>query len=699
MSRRYRAFISYSHEDEAWAAWLHRALESYRIPKHLVGRPGRHGPVPRRLHPVFRDREDLASAAHLSEPIRRALEDSDALIVVCSPAAAASQWVNEEIRQFRSLGREGDIHCLIVDGDPQSEDVSQQCFPPALLEATEEPLAADARPWADGRQLARLKLLAGILGLRLDELRRRDLQRRHRVWALSTGGALLVALVTSVLAVLAVQARNAEEKRRAHAEELVGYMLGDLRQKLDEVGRLDILDSVGSEARAYLETLDPREITDESLEQTAKAWRQLGEVSFGRGDLPGAMDAFQRSLVIQQELQRRHPDATAVLFELGNAEFWVGYVHYEQGDYDAADESFQRYMAITRRLVELEPGEPDWLMEMAYAHANLAILERRRIGADQAQILQHSSAAVDYNQQALERDPGNAGFAASLHQSYADLADALLDSCRLGEAFQARMRAVDIISELASAQPGNAALQLDWAYALAGFANLQRRTGLVDEAMASSRQAARMIDALAAADPSNANLQWQSLWKAFELNRLVVHRGSQEDAWATITRLSLDMGELASGVGSGQLHVASGYGVVLTDQAEMAYARGDRALGDALRDRALRQFADVLEQSPEDYDTRWRLTRALVTLRPEGSAMAEPPPGTEAHVLDFADPGLTVTGCNDADLAARLAFARNDLEAARQHVDFLMRQGYWDPDFQAFCRDAGLCVSTGSTRG
>ena len=34
---RYRAFISYSHSDEQWAKWLHKSLETYSVPKHLVG--------------------------------------------------------------------------------------------------------------------------------------------------------------------------------------------------------------------------------------------------------------------------------------------------------------------------------------------------------------------------------------------------------------------------------------------------------------------------------------------------------------------------------------------------------------------------------------------------------------------------------------------------------------------------------------
>ncbi len=62
---KYRAFISYSHADEKWAAWLHRALETYKIPKHLIGKPTDFGPVPERLAPIFRDRDELATSTEL----------------------------------------------------------------------------------------------------------------------------------------------------------------------------------------------------------------------------------------------------------------------------------------------------------------------------------------------------------------------------------------------------------------------------------------------------------------------------------------------------------------------------------------------------------------------------------------------------------------------------------------------------------
>ena len=228
----YWAFISYSHRDSRWADWLHKSLESYRIPRQLVGTQGPRGAIPKRLAPVFRDREELPSATDLGGVIRDALERSACQIVICSPRAAKSRWVNEEILAFKRLGREDRIFCLIVDGEPNASDdpahPDQECFPSALRfrlgpdgelsETRTEPIAADARPGKDGKNNAKLKLIAGMLGVGFDALRRREQQRRNRRLFAITCAASSGMIVTSGLAAYALIERRAAERQTVRAE-------------------------------------------------------------------------------------------------------------------------------------------------------------------------------------------------------------------------------------------------------------------------------------------------------------------------------------------------------------------------------------------------------------------------------------------------------------------------------------------------
>ena len=84
--QKYWAFISYSHQDKAWGDWLHKKLDTYRIPAALVGTDSSHGhPVPKRIYPIFRDREELPTSANLGDQIQQAIRDSRFLVVICSP--------------------------------------------------------------------------------------------------------------------------------------------------------------------------------------------------------------------------------------------------------------------------------------------------------------------------------------------------------------------------------------------------------------------------------------------------------------------------------------------------------------------------------------------------------------------------------------------------------------------------------------
>ena len=134
-SYRYFAFLSYSHADNARGIRLHGALEKYKIPDRL--RKDRRGhPLPLRLYPIFRDRDELASSASLSADIREALDGARHLIVVCSPAAARSAWVNEEILHFRKRGLASRILCYVVGGEigaaARGLPAELECIPPAL---------------------------------------------------------------------------------------------------------------------------------------------------------------------------------------------------------------------------------------------------------------------------------------------------------------------------------------------------------------------------------------------------------------------------------------------------------------------------------------------------------------------------------------------------------------------------------------
>ncbi len=384
---RYRAFVSYSHADAAWAGWLHRQLEGYRVPSRLRGSSGEHGVLPDRLTPIFRDREELASAGALGPQIEAALAESEALIVVCSPEAARSRWVDAEILAFRRKSQGARIYALIVGGEPNAGD-ARECFPPALRFELEpdgtlgtrptEPIAADVRAGKDGKPLALLKILSGLLGVPLDTLRQREAQRRHRRMAALTGLATVVMLVTSFLAVQAVIARHAAERRQKQAEQLVGFMLGDLNDKLTQVSRLDIMEAVDDQAMAYFESLPATDVTDEALEQRAKALEKIGGVRMDQGQLPKALASYRAADRLLRPLALVAPKNVARQLAYADVLSWSGMAHWYLGDLDNAQASFDAAGRVLERTRGVAPANSTLLYQLATLDNNLGhILESR----------------------------------------------------------------------------------------------------------------------------------------------------------------------------------------------------------------------------------------------------------------------------------------------------------------------------------
>ena len=684
----YKAFISYSHRDEAWATWLHKALESYRLPRKLVGSKGRHGTIPAKLFPVFRDRDELSSASDLSERVQAALRDSASLVVICSPASAASRWVNGEIRSFRALGRGDRIHCIVVDGDPQADRLEDSAFPPALLESevgeAVEPLAADARKWADGKNLARLKLISGILGIRLDELRRRDQQRKRRLRAIAIAASLAVV----ALAATTIVSRLAENTRRQHAEALVSQLV-EVSGELEKVADLQTLRSVGERLASYLDTLDQDDLSKASRIQVGMVLRQLGEVSKSQGRPEDAMDVFTRSRDAFASLVEDEPSDLSLLSELGKAEFWIAYIHLDRGDWDAASVPVRRYLHVTQQLAQAEPDNAEWAMELAYAHSNLGTIESRHVPVNPDKVLEHMQTAMEHNRRAAELAPDNEDYRLELADSHANLADAWLDVCDVGQALAARLVSVQDARDFHDLEPGNKRIKKSYAYALAGLASTQRAIGQTAEAMQSLVTSVGLLNELAREDPSNLTFRWNWHRKRASIAVLLALQGEAEASWSLSADVEGAMRQLL--IEDQLVNVVNDteFTEFLLAYSELAYRRGDRVLADKWLNEAIDRLRAILAATPDDKNALLTMSQAAYRYWVQNGQSFV----SRQDLLPYAAPGRIENprGCKEASIAARLAYAEGDNVAARDYTDYLMDKGFNEPAFRRFCSELELC--------
>jgi tetratricopeptide (TPR) repeat protein len=517
----YFAFLSYSHRDEHVAEWLHDALEDFRVPGHLVGRITEHGCVPRRLTPIFRDVRELPASSDLGQEIKAALKASRFLIVLCSPAAAQSKWVNAEIEAFKRVHPKACILAAILAGEPFASEMRgrepEECLPQALrfkydrhgkpTAKRAEPLAADLRGNAQGRRTGFLKLVAGMLDVGLDDLVRRDEIRRHRHLAMVAAGSIAGMVVASGLALAAIQARDAARDQRREVEGLVAYMLGDLKDKLEPIGKLDALDGVGSRVLAYYEKQDASELSDAALLQRSQALGLTAQVAFSRGNLQSAQRLYRQALAGTVETIRRSPDDPQALFDHAQNVFWIGELAREQGQARQAETAYREYKRLADRMVAIEPDNLKWRMELAYANENLGIVlyNQRRF----AEAVRQFEVALRPMESLAAIEPNNADYQEELSNVLAWLADAQRDLGKLDAAIAVRRRQIVSLEQLARSSGGNVEFLRLLIPAHQALGILLTWRGQSEPGLEQLRRAVGVAERLIPVEPDNV------IWQAF----------------------------------------------------------------------------------------------------------------------------------------------------------------------------------------
>lgn len=509
----YRAFISYSHSDEGTARRLHRWLEGYRMPRRLRGRMTALGEVPRRLLPIFRDRLEMPAATDFNAQVKHALTSSEALLVLCSPAAHASKWVAEEIRLYRSLNPGRPIIAALLSGEPE------ESFPPALLEPDAhghvmEPVAADFRKHGDGTKLARLKIVAGLTGVALDQLIQREAQRQLRRVIAVTLVALLVTVMMALMLTFVVNARREAEYQRHQAERLIEFMLTDLRDRLKGVGRLDILRAVNERALAYYgEQTDLSRFPVESLERRARILHAMGEDDQRRGDLPAALAKFREAHRVTSTLLQSQPNDPQRIFAHAQSEFWIAYVDFVRKRYPEALKGFLAYRGHALRLTRIDPGNFAYQRELAYADGNICTIALTRPSPGKE--LDACRSALATMQRVAEAQPHDPNIQSDLANRHAWMADALVLYGRKDEALAERARQSTIIEDLLRQDPRNVTYLQDWMLARYSTSELLQSLGQHERAAALKEEARKMISRLLEADPENNDWRiWQAKFNA-----------------------------------------------------------------------------------------------------------------------------------------------------------------------------------------
>ena len=523
---KYRAFISYSHADTTWAKWLHRGLESFRIDADLVGRETNSGTIPKTLKPIFRDRDDFTAGHTLTEQTLAALDASAALIALCSPAAAKSHYVNEEIRLFKSRHPKRPVIPLIVDGKPG--DPERECFPPALKFKVDakgrigkkplELLAADAREEGDGKPLALAKVIAGLLDVTSDEVFRRAERERRRKARVRNG-------VIGVLAFLSVAAIGSAAYAWQQLKTNEAFLYATLQTATgivdDAVAQAE---RFGVPRSATLSLLTKAEGLFDNMAMLGKptpelryqkAWMllQFANNYQAVGDTKKWRERALSAQEILTELADEEPDNVNYASELATANGRVGDVLMAQGDLPGALQSYIASLKLATRLASADWSNGGLLRGLAYAVERVGRVQLAQ--GKLADALKSFQSRLELATIIARANPTDANSQRDLSLSNNQIGDVMVAEGDSAGALSAYRQGLDIIDRLAKTDPNNAGWQRDLAYSYNMIGLVQSTQGHLDEALKSFRDSLAITDRLAKADPSNAG--WQhDLANAYE---------------------------------------------------------------------------------------------------------------------------------------------------------------------------------------
>ncbi len=553
-------------------------------------------------------------------------------------------------------------------------------------------LAEDLRRYLDGEVV---EAHAASLAYRLSRF---ALRHRRLLIVAGVAAGLLAAALTAA-AVLGVEARLANrraELRRGQAEELIGFLLTDLRDRLDPLGKLEILDGVGDRALSYFAAVPEAELSNEELARRSQALYQIGELRIRRGNLKAALGPLTESLALARALASREPGSPERLFGLGQSHFWVGHVYWEQGDLPAARPHFEAYLDLSRRLVDLEPQDPGYQLELSYALSNLGSVERQEGRLEPA--LERFGETLAVQEKLLRTEPANQDWRFELAATHDLLGTTLIELSRL-EAARPHLDAhLELRRRLAEEDPGNTRYREFLGTSHDSMATWLEALGRLDQALTHAEAALRTFTGLVSHDPENRFWLWQRELARVKVGSLRTWLGSGREGEALLGEAAAETErQLAVDPTERKWRLLAARAQVQLGSGEQTEGRRPQALTRARR--AIAWLVPLVDQAPRDADSlRW-LAQALLVA---GHASPNPEEAT-AYRLQAKSRLVSLAG-DPSTLEVRASWAQTlldlgELETARPVVRTLLAAGYRHPDFLTSCRAAGLEIPANPQRG
>jgi tetratricopeptide (TPR) repeat protein len=519
--------------------------------------------------------------------------------------------------------------------------------------------------------------------------------RRHpTATALAAAMVLFLIGLSTTMTVQAgriARARAVAEQRRTQAEDLISYMVGELRGKLEPIGRLELLDDVGKRAEAYFAAVPSTELSDEELFHRSKALGQLGQVRMAQGDLNKALVPFLESRVLASDLAARDPDNMEWLVGLGASHFWIGYTHYLRGALDSALAEFQPYLEISQRLVQRDSTNRDWQLELGYAHSNIGSVQESK--GDLASALESFRFTLGVKERLVVLDSSNMDWLRDLGHTENTVGRAqeqlgMLDSAEV------HYRADLAISErLARRDTSNMTWRQYLATALTYMSRIHELRGRDSLAAAGYDSALRVARSLVKRDPTNSDWARTTAVNAARAGRVMAQLGRRDAGLALLHEATRSLRLLRAG-DSTNADIRMQLSIAEADLARALAERGDVQAAIASATTAERLLAPLTVNPNAEHRYALELSRTHLLLAELHARNGSSDAARQAfEALRLLGPGRAGDELRTLDARARALAGVGQAAEARSLVAQLEQSGYREQAFVRFA--AGL--TPGST--
>jgi tetratricopeptide (TPR) repeat protein len=552
----YDAFISYSHaKDKPIASALQSVIQK-------LGKPW----YRRRALRVFRDDTSLSATPGLWPTIEKALGQSRYFILLASPEAAVSKWVNKEVAHWLGHNSIDTLLIGVTDGELAWDETTgdfaareNMPLPPALAgRFVAEPKWVDLRPYREGVDKGDAKFTelaadfaAAIHGTPKEDLLSQEVRQQRRALTLAWSAAVSLLVLagvstwqwreTTVSRRVAVTEAARADRNFTAAKSTIDTVIFDIAHGLQDIDgmRVETVRRILERAEVAVGRLASRTDNDPEVRRSQVAMLTLfSDIYLKLGATELAVQYARNAVEIARDLATNNAQNAESLDDLSVSLNKVGHGLRKRGDLKGALAAYREGLDIARKLSAKNSGNTrlwrDFSVSDNYVGDVLVEL------GDLEGALAAYREGLELARKLSDVDPSNTLWRRDVYVSLDTIARVLVSTGDFNGALAMYREGIVIAHDLSSKDPDNTLWQRDITLSLERIGDVLVELGDLTGAQVAYNDGLERRRELGAKDPSNTELQRDLILSLIKTGLVLWKRGDFTAA-LVVCRESLDI--------------------------------------------------------------------------------------------------------------------------------------------------------------